>query len=536
MAKFVFVTGGVVSSLGKGIFASSLGLLLKGRGIKVFNMKFDPYLNVDPGTMSPYQHGEVYVTADGAETDLDLGHYERWIVNDLTKECSITSGKIYLSVLEKERRGDYLGGTVQVIPHITNEIKTRMLATANVSGADVVIVEIGGTVGDIEGLPYLEAIRQMRQELGYENTMFFHNTLVPYLRVSEESKTKPTQHSTKELLGLGIQPDAIVLRSEVSLSTDAKNKISLFCNVQKGGVFEALDQPVVYDLPFALHEQGLDDYVIRHLQLNADPELHIEYWEKWVESVKGAKESVRIALVGKYVELKDAYLSVKSAMTHAGFAMGHKIQIDWIKSNDVTKENADQYFADVDGILVPGGFGERGTDGKKVAIAYAREHKIPFLGICLGMQLALIEFAENVIGLKDANTTEFDPRTPFPIIDLLHDQYVGIKMGGTLRLGNYQCDIAPDTKAAELYGMTPVFERHRHRYEFNNAFREQFEENGIVFSGVNPQRNLCEIMELKDHPFFIGCQFHPEFTSRPLAPNPLFKGFISAAIDYKNGK
>ena len=533
MSKFIFVTGGVVSSLGKGIFASSLGLLLKSRGLKVFNIKFDPYLNVDPGTMSPYQHGEVYVTADGAETDLDLGHYERWIGNDLTKESSLTSGKIYLSVLEKERRGDYLGACVQVIPHITNEIKSRLLAAANVSGADVVICEIGGTVGDIEGLPYLEAIRQMRIEYGYENTMYFHNTLVPFLRASEESKTKPTQHSTKELLSIGIQPDAIVLRSEVPLGSSEKQKISLFCNVSKDGVFEADDLKNVYELPFKLHEQGLDDFVLRHMGLASPHELDLEDWRKWADHVANAKNSVKIGLVGKYVELKDAYLSVKSALTHAGFPLGYKVEVKWIQSVSLNNENADEILSDCDGILVPGGFGERGTDGKKVAIRYAREHKIPFLGICLGMQLAIIEFAEDVMHLEGANTTEFDPHTPYPVIDLLHDQYAGIKMGGTLRLGNYQCDIVPGTKAAECYQTKTVFERHRHRYEFNNDFRAKMEKAGLTFSGINPQANLCEIVELKDHPFFVACQFHPEFTSRPLKANPLFKGFVEASIHSK---
>ncbi len=530
MSKFIFVTGGVVSSLGKGVFASCLGMLLKNRGLKVYNMKFDPYFNVDPGTMSPYQHGEVYVTKDGAETDLDLGHYERWVNNDLTKECSLTSGKIYLHVLEKERHGDYLGATVQIIPHITNEIKSRMLAAASVSNADVVICEIGGTVGDIEGLAYLEAIRQMRIELGYENTMFFHNTLVPYLKASEENKTKPTQHSTKELTGLGILPDAIVLRCEVPLSESEKGKISLFCNVPREGVFEADDLKNVYELPFKMHEQGLDEYTINHLHLTPSKELDLSDWEKWSDSVASANKKVVISLVGKYVELKDAYLSVKNALEHSGYPEGYKVDIRWIQSANLTEDNVEETLSGSDGVLVPGGFGERGTEGKKLAIRYAREKKIPYLGICLGMQLAIIEFAENVAGLKGANTTEFDPKTPYPVIDLLKDQYAGIDLGGTLRLGNYDCDIKNGTLAEMCYGTTRIAERHRHRYEFNNKYKTILEDSGMVFSGVNPETGLCEIIELKDHPFFIGCQFHPEFTSRPLKANPLFKGFVLAAI------
>ncbi len=536
MSKFIFVTGGVVSSLGKGVFASCLGMLLKNRGLNVYNMKFDPYFNVDPGTMSPYQHGEVYVTKDGAETDLDLGHYERWVDNDLTKECSLTSGKIYLSVLEKERRGDYLGATVQIIPHITNEIKSRMLAAAQVSKADVVICEIGGTVGDIEGLAYLEAIRQMRIELGYENTMFFHNTLVPYLKASEENKTKPTQHSTKELTGLGILPDAIVLRCEVPLSESEKGKISLFCNVPREGVFEADDLKNVYELPFKMHEQGLDDYALKHLHLNSSKELDLSAWKKWSDSVSLAKKEIKIALVGKYVELKDAYLSVKNALDHSGYPEGYKVNISWIQSANLTEENISDSLSGMDGILVPGGFGERGTKGKKLAIKFARENKIPFLGICLGMQLAIIEFAEDVLNMKDANTTEFDSLTPYPVIDLLKDQYAGIDMGGTLRLGNYECEILKGSLAERCYQSNLISERHRHRYEFNNKFKEPLEKAGMVFSGINPGSGLCEIIELKDHPFFIASQFHPEFTSRPLRPNPLFKGFVLAAIKYKNDR
>jgi CTP synthase len=532
--KFVFVTGGVVSSLGKGIFSSTLGLLLKSRGLKVFLMKFDPYLNVDPGTMSPYQHGEVYVTDDGAETDLDLGHYERWIDINLTKESSVTSGKIYSSVLEKERRGDYLGACVQVIPHVTDEIKGRLVAAAKASSADVVIAEIGGTVGDIESLPYLEAIRQARLDLGYENTMFIHNTLVPYLRTSDETKTKPTQHSVKELLGVGIQPDAVVLRSEVPLPSEAKAKISLFCNVSPQGVFEADDLSNVYELPFRLHDQGLDDFVLAHFHLAA-PKADLREWQRWNDSIKNATGTVKIALVGKYVELKDAYLSVASALKHAAYFSGAKVKIGWIQSQDLTTKNIQQILSPFDGILVPGGFGERGSEGKKLAIRYAREKKIPFLGICFGMQLLAVEFAQDVMGWKEANTTEFNAATPQPVISLLSDQHPGMNMGGTMRLGLYDCALKQGTLAARCYGgKDRIQERHRHRYEFNNAYLTDYEKAGMVFSGRNPQTGLVEIMELPDQPFFLACQFHPEFTSRPLKPNPLFREFVAAAI--KNHK
>lgn len=526
--KFVFVTGGVVSSLGKGIFASSLGMLLKRRGLKVFMQKFDPYLNVDPGTMSPYQHGEVYVTEDGAETDLDIGHYERWLDVNLSRESSVSSGQIYSSVIEKERRGDYLGACVQVIPHVTGEIKEKLRSAANASKCDVLICEIGGTVGDIESLPFLEAIREARLELGYENTMFIHNTLVPYLRASEESKTKPTQHSVKELLGLGIQPDAVVLRSEVLLMKEAKDKISLFCNVPVGGVFEADDLKIVYELPLKLHEQGLDDYVLRHFGLTA-PAPELGDWTAFISSIKESTKKVRIALVGKYVELKDAYLSVSSALKHAGYSIGRDVEISYIKSLSVTRENAPETLKGYDGILVPGGFGERGSQGKKEAIRYARENGVPFLGICFGLQLAIVEFAQDVLGLSRANSTEFDPATPDPVIDLLHDQYKGIKMGGTMRLGAYACAVKDGTLAKKCYKADLIKERHRHRYEFNNAYKAAIEKAGLIVSGTNPETGLCEIVELESHPFFIACQFHPEFTSRPLRVNPLFAGFVEAA-------
>ncbi len=533
--KYVFVTGGVVSSLGKGIFASSLGLLLKSRGIKISMMKLDPYLNVDPGTMSPYQHGEVFVTADGAETDLDLGHYERWIDQNLTKECSITSGKVYMSVMDKERRGDYLGACIQVIPHVTDEIKNKIREAAKAAKADVLICEIGGTVGDIESLPFLEAIREMRLEEGMDSTFFVHNTLVPYLRAADETKTKPTQHSVKELQELGIQPDAIVLRSEVPLSESQIAKISLFCNVPKYGVFTALDEKVVYDLPLHLHEQGLDDYVAKRLNLVTN-EANLSSWKTWVNSFKDREGAIEIALVGKYVELKDAYLSVKSALVHAGASLGKNIHISWIKSSLLTQENVDSYLGKAQGILVPGGFGERGSEGKKEAIRYARERKIPFLGICFGMQLALIEYAQHVIGWKEADSAEFDPHCEKPVIDLLRGQYDGIELGGTMRLGNYSCLLKEGSLARKLYGKEIVEERHRHRYEFNSRFRKEFEDAGMIFSGINPDSQLVEICELENHPFFLASQFHPEFTSRPLKPNPLFLGFVEAAnaISLKN--
>lgn len=528
-SKFIFVTGGVVSSLGKGISASSIGMLLKLRGLKVFMQKFDPYLNVDPGTMSPYQHGEVYVTEDGAETDLDIGHYERWLDANLTKESSVTSGKIYSSVIARERRGDYLGATVQVIPHVTNEIKSRLLEAAKVSNADVIITEIGGTVGDIESLPFLEAIRQARLEFGYENTLFIHNTLVPYLRTSEESKTKPTQHSVKELTGLGIQPDAIILRSEVPLSSHTKEKVSLFCNVPLNGVFEADDCPCLYELPIKLHNQGIDDYVLDHFRLTA-PAPDLSGLNGLIERIKHLRKRTTIALVGKYVELKDAYLSVYQALKAAGYALDSEVRVKWVKSMDLTDGSVDSVLGDVDGILVPGGFGKRGSEGKMLAIKYAREHRIPFLGICFGMQLAVIEFCRDVLGIKGADSTEFDPECEFPIIDYLHGQHDGIDMGGTLRLGGYECELREDSLAYRLYGSPLIKERHRHRYEVNPSLKGELEGSDLLISGTNPGTGLVEIVELCSHPFFLACQFHPEFTSRPSKPNPLFKGFIAASI------
>lgn len=527
-SKFIFITGGVVSSLGKGISASSLGMLLKRAGLKVFIMKFDPYLNVDPGTMSPYQHGEVYVTDDGAETDLDLGHYERWLDINLTKESTVTSGKIYNSVIKKERKGDYLGACVQVIPHITNEIKQTLFQAASVSQADIVIAEIGGTVGDIESLPFLEAIRQTRLELGPRRTMFIHNTLVPYLQTSGESKTKPTQHSVKELTSLGIQPDAIVLRSEVPLDLSLKKKVSNFCNVPLPGVFEADDCKLVYELPIKLHDQGIDAYTLEHFGLPVvEPKL--DDYVAFLDKVKHIERNVKIALVGKYVELHDAYLSVAQALKSAGYYNNVNVDIAWIKAMDVTDETAPEIFKDCQGILIPGGFGERGSEGKIAAIKYARINKVPLLGICFGMQLAVIEYARNVFGLTEATSTEFDSETKEPVIDYLRGQYDGINMGGTLRLGAYDCKLKEGTLAYKAYGEELIRERHRHRYEFNNRYLETFEKSDMQVVGVNPQANLVEIIELKNHPFFVGCQFHPEFTSRLLRPNPLFRDFVKAS-------
>ncbi len=531
--KFIFVTGGVVSSLGKGISAASLGRMLTKRGLKVFMQKFDPYLNVDPGTMSPYQHGEVFVTDDGAETDLDLGHYERFTDLSLTKESSVTSGKIYSTIIEKERRGDYLGSTVQVIPHVTNEIKKRLVDAAEVSQADIVITEIGGTVGDIESTPFIEAIRQARADFGHDNTLYIHNTLVPYLKTTEETKSKPTQHSVKELAGMGIQPDIIILRCEVPVDLKTREKISLFCNVPVKNVLVAQDCEYIYQVALNLHEQGLDELVLDHFRLGA-PKADMSDWQGLIEKIKGIKETVDIALVGKYVELHDAYISVSSSLVYAGYFNNSKINIHWINSVDLNESNCDELLSKVDGILVPGGFGERGTEGKKLAIKYAREHKVPFLGLCLGLQLAIIEYANDVLNLKGANTTEFDPTTPYPVVDYLPDQYKGIKLGGTMRLGAYDCKLKPNTKAYKAYGVEMISERHRHRYEVNPSYISKFNDGNFIISGINPQTNLTEIIELKNHPFFIAVQFHPEFKSRPLSPHPLFRDFVKAALEHKS--
>lgn len=533
MAKYIFVTGGVVSSLGKGIVASSIGRLLKDRGLKIFVQKFDPYINIDPGTLSPYQHGEVYVTDDGIETDLDLGHYERFIDVSLTKLSNITSGRIYKEVLEKERKGDYLGKTVQVIPHITDRIKSKLQKAAETSGADVIITEIGGTVGDIESLPFLEAIRQWRRDVGQKNTFYVHTTLVPYLRVAGEIKTKPTQHSVKELRSLGIQPDMVVLRSEVNIKKEVKEKISLFCDIEPEAVIVSKDVSVLYDIVPALHKQGADDIICKHFALDA-PEPDLTEWNKMIESVRNAKTELNIALVGKYVELHDAYLSIAEALRHAGYVYGAKVNIGWILSEDVTDENVAEILKGYSGVLIPGGFGQRGVEGKIAAAKYARENNIPCFGICLGLQVVALEFARNVLNLKDADSTEFNPETKTPIISLLPEQFRGIEMGGTLRLGLNPCKVKEGTKAYSVYQKTDINERHRHRYEFNNQYLKTFEEHGMIASGKNPDKDLVEILELKNHPWYLACQFHPEFLSRPYKAHPLFKGFIKASLDYKN--
>lgn len=533
MTKYIFVTGGVVSSLGKGITASSLGRLLKNRGLKVFMQKFDPYINVDPGTMSPYQHGEVFVTDDGAETDLDLGHYERFIDENLSQNSNITTGRVYSNVIEKERRGEYLGATVQVIPHITNEIKSKLLAAAQDSGADVIITEIGGTVGDIESLPFLEAIRQARKDFGYHNTLYIHNTLVPFLKVAGEIKTKPTQHSVKELLSLGIQPDVIVLRTEVDIEDHVKEKISSFCNVPKEAVVQCIDAEILYEVPMHLKAQGLDDYVCKHFGIEV-PEADMSEWEELINVVRYLEGDVNIALVGKYVALPDAYLSVVEALKHAGYHYGTKVKIKWVDSEKVTEESVAEIFADVDGILVPGGFGNRGVEGKILACQFARENNVPYFGICLGMQIAAIEYARHVAKLEGANSTEFDEKAAYALFDYLPDQYEGIEMGGTLRLGLYDCRVTEGTKAFEAYQSVNVKERHRHRYEFNNQYKAILEDAGLVFSGINPQTGLVEIIEIPEHRWFVAGQFHPEFLSRPQRPQPLFREFINAAITYSN--
>ena len=532
MTKYIFVTGGVVSSLGKGIVAASVGRVLKNRGLKVTLQKFDPYLNVDPGTMSPYQHGEVFVTEDGTETDLDLGHYERFIDVNLGQYSNVTAGRVYSSIIEKERRGDYLGGTVQVIPHVTNEIKSRVLLAGESSDADVVITEIGGTTGDIESLPFLEAIRQIRSDLGRENVCYIHCTLLPYIKAAGEMKTKPTQQSVKELRGLGIQPDIIVVRNELALTDELRAKISLFCDIPKQNVIESRDVSNLYQLPLNLKAQKIDDIVLKHFNLTAK-EADMEEWTSLVERVDNLKDEVRIALVGKYVELHDAYISVVESLKHAGYKHNSKVKIDWIQSEDITEENVHEYLKEADGILVPGGFGDRGVEGKITTIKYARENKIPFFGICLGMQLAAVEFARNVCGLTVAHSSELDPNTPYPIINLLPDQENVVEMGGTLRLGSYPCTLTECSQAHKEYGEINITERHRHRYEFNNFYRERLTNKGLVLSGVSPDGRLVEIVELPEHPWFVAGQFHPEFKSRPEKAHPLFAGFIKASLENK---
>ncbi|MFW5914106.1 MAG: CTP synthase [Bacillota bacterium] len=528
--KYIFVTGGVVSSLGKGITASSLGRLLKNRGFKVFMQKFDPYLNVDPGTMSPYQHGEVFVTEDGAETDLDLGHYERFIDENLNRFANVTTGQIYKEVIEKERRGDYLGATIQVIPHVTELIKEKIILGSKTSKADIVITEIGGTVGDIESLPFLEAIRQMRRDLGVKNTLFIHNTLVPYLDAAEEMKTKPTQHSVKELREQGIAPDLIVLRTTRPITEDMREKVALFCDVEAKEVIEARDQSIIYEVVNALKEQGMDWLVLDHFALAA-PKPNMDEWNDLIRKIKSLKHTVNIGLIGKYIALKDAYISVVEAVKHAGYAFDCKVNVHSIDSEALDDKTDESLIESLDGIIVPGGFGKRGTEGKMNAIRIAREKHIPFLGLCYGMQLATIEFARNVCDLDDASSTEIDPDTSVPLFALLKDQKEDMDLGGTLRLGAYPCKLKEGSLAASLYKKNDVLERHRHRYEFNNEYMETLKDKGMVFSGIYPAQGLVEIVELKDHPYFIGSQFHPEFKSRPERPHPLFKGLIKAALE-----
>lgn len=536
MTKYVFVTGGVVSGLGKGITASSIALLLKSRGYKVFMQKFDPYINVDPGTMSPFQHGEVFVTADGTETDLDLGHYERFIDEELNYSSSVTTGKVYSAVLEKERRGDYLGGTVQIVPHITNEIKSRIYEAGASSGADVVITEIGGTIGDIESLSFIETLRQIRYELGYENTIFVHTTLIPYIFGSGELKTKPTQHSVIELRGLGIQPDIIVCRTPMELGDDIKKKLSLYCSIPNENVIEAIDVKNLYQIPVNFYNQKIDELVLKHFNMEIK-KINIKDWLTLVDTVDNLKDEVEIALVGKYVELHDAYLSVVESLKHAGYKHKTKINIKWIDAEELEcNTDLKEVFKNSSGIIVPGGFGSRGIEGKINAVKYARENNIPFFGICLGLQLSVIEFARNVCGLQDAYSTEFDEICEDPIIDLMTEQKSIVNMGGTMRLGNFKCTLRKGTLAYENYKQEVIIERHRHRYEFNNKYKELLESKGIIFSGMNEESNLVEIIELPSHPHFIACQFHPEFKSRPTRCHPLFSSFIKSSMDYSKKK
>ena len=534
--KFIFVTGGVVSSLGKGITAASLGLLLKSRGLKVSLQKCDPYINVDPGTMSPFQHGEVFVTDDGAETDLDIGHYERFTDENSFADSNVTTGKVYWTVISKERRGDYLGGTVQVIPHITDEIKSRIYSVASKDKPDVVITEIGGTVGDIESQPFLETIRQIKWEVGEENCMYIHVTLMPYLHKVGELKTKPTQHSVKELRAIGIDPDIIVCRTEVELTDDIKRKIALFCNVSPKSVVQNVDADMLYEVPLLLREENLDTLVCQRLGL-PDVESRLPEWERIVEIQKAIKEKVKIAIVGKYTELHDAYLSICESLTHAGIANYLDVEVLWVNAVELEEEkDISRVLGEADGVIVPGGFGERGIEGKIKAIQYCRENKVPFFGICLGMQLAVIEFARNVLGHREANSTEFCSDTPYPFIDLMPEQKNITNMGGTMRLGQYKCAINKDTFAYAAYGQEEISERHRHRYEFNNIYFEEITKAGMRVAGVNPDHGLVEIIELSDHPWFVGVQFHPEFKSRPIRSHPLFRELVAAAKRYSDAR
>lgn len=529
--KYVFVTGGVVSGLGKGITAASLGRLLKARGYKVTMQKFDPYINVDPGTMNPIQHGEVFVTDDGTETDLDLGHYERFIDESLDKNSNVTTGKIYWSVLQKERRGDYGGGTVQVIPHITNEIKSRFYQAKGPEDNRIAIIEVGGTAGDIESQPFLEAIRQFQHDVGHENAILIHVTLIPYLKASGEMKTKPTQQSVKELQSMGIWPDVLVCRSEYPVPQELKEKIALFCNVPVNHVLQNLDVEYLYEAPLAMEKENLAQVVCESLQIPC-PEPDLRDWKEMVNSLRHPETDVEIAMVGKYIQLHDAYLSVVEALKHGGIAARANVKIRWVDSEEVNKENVDQVLKGVDGILVPGGFGTRGTEGKITAIQYAREQKIPFLGICLGMQMAIVEYARHILGYEDANSIELDPETKHPVIALMPEQNGVVNLGGTLRLGAYPCVLKDGSTAQKLYGTKEISERHRHRYEVNNDYREELEQHGMVLSGISPDGRIVEMLELADHPYFVGTQGHPELKSRPNRAHPLFRGLIQAAVEY----
>ncbi|CAN2042219.1 CTP synthetase [Candidatus Magnetomoraceae bacterium gMMP-15] len=541
--KFIFVTGGVLSSLGKGLASASIAALLESRGLKVSLQKLDPYINVDPGTMNPFQHGEVFVTDDGAETDLDMGHYERFTSAGMTRNNNFTTGKIYYSVITKERRGDYLGGTVQVIPHITDEIKKSIKLAAN--NVDILIVEIGGTVGDIESLPFMEAIRQFKTDVGKENVLYIHLTLVPFIATAGEVKTKPTQHSVKELRSIGIQPDIILCRTVKSLSREIKAKIALFCNVSEDEVITAIDVKHIYEVPLLFHKEGLDDKIVKKLFMwTASPRL--EAWEELIEKIKNPADSVTIAIVGKYTDLKESYKSLNEALSHGGISNDCRVNLKFLDSEQISIENRLEKLAEIDGILVPGGFGTRGIDGKILTVQYARENNIPFFGICLGMQIAVIEFARHVAGLKDAHSSEFNESTSYPVIYLMrkwfdektgsvHERDVKSDKGGTMRLGAYPCRIKEDTFAFIAYESLNISERHRHRYEFNNEYKEVLQEKGLIISGMSPDGNLVEIIELKDHPWFLGCQFHPEFKSKPMFPHPLFREFIRASLENKKG-
>lgn len=530
--KYIFCTGGVVSSVGKGVTAAAIGRILKARGLKVAIQKLDPYLNVDPGTMSPYQHGEVFVTADGAETDLDLGHYERFIDENLSRACNVTAGQVYGYVIDKERRGDYLGGTIQVIPHITNEIKRRIALVGKENDADVVIVEVGGTVGDIEGQPFLEAIRQMRISVGRKSTVYVHVTFLPYIGATGELKTKPTQHSVRELRSIGIQPQVIIARTDYPVSQEMINKIALFCDVDQEAVIPLVTTDLLYDVPLMLEDAGLGDYLVKQLKLDAK-KPSLGKWREMTRRMRAVSDVVRIGVVGKYVELHDAYMSVKEALFHAATAKNQRLEINWIYSGDLEKNKAWEAFEQLDGVVVPGGFGYRGVEGKVLAARYARENGVPYLGLCLGMQAMCIEFARHVLGLEDANSAEFETGTEHPVIDLMTEQRGITDLGGTMRLGLYQCKLVPGSVAHKAYGgVSEVQERHRHRFEFNNVYRTQFEQRGMRFSGLSPDKQLVEIAELTAHPFMVGSQFHPEFLSRPNLPHPLFLGFISAAVQY----